>query len=417
MKLSTRLNIAAIATALITATLPISLKAAVISEEPVPETQVVAVAVPAGSIGYNLAVVEQIPDQQQCWSETGSQPTVIEPLWTTFDFTGSCRRSTDSNGYSVRVDSQDTSLDYSLDIVEKDDELQLVARNRNDRSRTTVGKSFGKADGEYIKIYLNPGWEFTKKTVDGKVLGHFFFSGDSAAIAAAGDNIPVPPKAPSFSDTARDTYKDEIEEAVALGFIAGFKDKTFRPEQPLTREQLVSMVFGALEEVPNLNLPAADSVTTAPYPDVDATRWSAAKIDWAKTNEIVKGYPDGSFRPEKPVTRAELVTVLQNAAKFANTAQGASPELAAKTEPVAFADVSGHWGANTIQTMSAFCNVASPYNEMGNSFQPDTESGRNYAAAATYRMHNCLVGESDTASGGETTSSVSETDPTMDNEQ
>ena len=402
MKLSTRLKIAAIATAVITGTIPmLSIKAADITEEPVPENQVVAVAVPAGSIGYNLAVVEQIPDKQQCWSEAGSQPAIIDPLWTTFDFTGSCRRSTDSNGYSVRVDGQDTSLDYALDIVDKGEELQLVARNRNDRSQTTVGKTFGKADGEYIKIYLNPGWKFTKKTVDGKVLGHFFFSGDSAAIAAAGDNIPVPPKAPSFNDTARDIYKDEIEDAVALGFIAGFKDRTFRPEEPLTREQLVSMVFGALGKVPDLNLQASEQVAASPYPDVDASRWSAAKIDWAKTNEIVKGYPDGSFRPEKPVTRAELVTVLQNAAKFAKTQQGASAELVAQTQPTTFSDISGHWGANTIQTMSAFCNVASPYNETGNSFNPDTESGRNYAAAATLRMHGCIAGESTSASASE----------------
>jgi N-acetylmuramoyl-L-alanine amidase len=389
-----KLSIAAIATAVITASFPLlSLKAASITEQPVPQNQIVAVAVPAGSIGYNLAVVEQIPNKQKCWSETGSQPTIVDPLWTTFDFTGSCSRSTDSNGYSVRVDGQDTSLDYSLEVVEKDNELQLVARNRNDRSQTTVGKSFGKANGQYIKMYLNPGWQFTKKTVDGKVLGHFFFSGDSAAIAAAGDNIPVPPKAPSFSDTANDIYKDEIEEAVALGFIAGFEDKTFRPAQPLTREQLVSMVFGSLAKIPNLNLQAATQVAAAPYPDVNASRWSAAKIDWAKTNQIVKGYPDGTFQPEKPVTRAELVTVLQNAAKFAKTKQGAPAELTGKTQPVAFADTTNHWGAATIQTMSAFCNVASPYNETGNSFQPDTESGRNYAAAATYRMHDCLAGK------------------------
>ena len=398
MKLSKRLRIAAIATAMITVTIPIlSIKAADITEEPVPENQVVAVAVPVGSLGYNLAVIEQIPDKQQCWSETGSQPTIIDPLWTTFDFTGSCRRSTDSNGYSVRVDGQDTSLDYLLSIAEKGDELQLVAQNRNDRSKATVGKTFGKADGEYLKIYLNPGWQFTKKTVDGKVLGHFFFSGDSTAIAAAGDNIPVPPKAPSFSDTARDIYKDEIEEAVALGFIAGFKDRTFRPEDPLTREQLVSMVFGALEEVPNLNLQASEQVTAQPYPDVDASRWSAAKIDWAKTNEIVKGYPDGTFKPEKPVTRAELVTVLQNTAKFTKVQQGTPAELEAKTQASTFSDISGHWGESTIQTMSAFCNVASPYNEAGNSFNPDTESGRNYAAAATLRMHSCIMGEPESA--------------------
>jgi hypothetical protein len=391
MKLSRKLKIAAIITAFASTTVPfLPSQAATIGEEPVTEDQVIAVAVPAGAIGYNLAVVEQISGKQQCWSESGSQPTIIDPLWTTFDFTGSCTRSTDSNGYSVRVDGQDTSLDYLLSIVPKGDEYQLVAQNRSDRSRTVVGKTFGKADGKYLKIHLNPGWTFTKKTVDGKVLGHFFFSGDTAAIAAAGDSAPTAPPAAvttTFSDTGRDIYKDEIEKAVALGFIAGYKDKTFRPSEPLTREQLVSMVYGALEKVPDLNLQASEQITAAPYPDVDTSRWSAAKIEWAKNNQIVKGYPDGSFQPEKPVTRAELVTVLQNAAKLAQ------PQLATKGEPTAFGDISGHWGEQTIQTMSAFCNVASAYNETGTDFDPDTEAGRNYAAAATLRMHHCVASD------------------------
>ena len=89
---------------------------------------------------------------------------------------------------------------------------------------------------------------------------------------------------------------------------------------------------------------------------------------------------------------------MQNAAKFAKVQQGVPAELAAQTQPTTFADISGHWGANTIQTMSAFCNVASPYNETGDSFQPDTESGRNYAAAATFRMHSCIAGEPESGS-------------------
>ena len=392
MRLSRKLKLAAIITAVASTTVPFlpSKVFAQVGEESVPDEQVIAVAVPAGAIGYNLAVVEQIPGKQQCWNESGSQPTIIDPLWTTFDFTGSCRRSTDSNGYSVRVDGQDTSLDYMLNIVPKGDEFQLVAQNRNDRSRTVVGKTFGKAEGEYMRIYLNPGWSFTKKTFDGKVLGHFFFSGDTQAIAAAGDSAPTAPPAPvasSFNDTGRDIYKDEIEKAVALGFIAGFKDKTFRPTEPLTREQLVSMVFGALEEVPDLTIEEPTDLADAPYPDVDTSRWSASKIEWAKSNEIVKGYPDGSFQPEKPVTRAELVTVLQNAAKLAE------PQLEGTETPTNFSDISGHWGEQTIQTMSAFCNVASAYNETGTDFDPNTEAGRNYAAAATLRMRNCVADE------------------------
>ena len=393
MKLSKKLKLAAIFTTAIALTTPLLPTFANITEEPVPENQLIAVAVPAGAIGYNLAVVEQIPGKQQCWSESGSQPTIIDPLWTTFDFTGSCRRSTDSNGYSVRLDGQDTSLDYLLNIVTEGDGFQLIAQNRNDRSKITVGQTFGQgADGDYLKIFLNPGWKFTKKTVDGKVLGHFYFSGDSQAIAAAGDTVPTPPKATSFTDTARDIYKDEIEQAVALGFIAGFKDKTFRPTDSLTREQLVSMVYGALETIDSVNLEPPTSVPTQPYPDVESSRWSASKIQWAKESEIVKGYPDGSFKPGTPVTRAELIAVLQNMAKFANIRQDKPAELTTNLEPTSFSDTANHWGATTIQTMSSYCKVASPYQEKGNAFNPDTPSGRNYAAAATLRTHDCLTG-------------------------
>jgi hypothetical protein len=397
MKLATHLKLGAIATitAMVIATIPnLSTIAAIIGEQPIEPTQIVAVAVPFGTSNYNLAVIEQIPNKKQCWSESGSQPTIIEPLWTTFDFTGQCRRSTDSNGYSVRLDGQDTSQDYLLSLIPKDNEVQLVAMNRNDRSRSVIGKTFGKADGKYLKIYLNPGWEFTERTVDDKTTGHFFFSGDSAAIAAAGDNPPAPTVATaSFSDTANDIYKDEIEQAVALGFIAGFKDNTFRPQEPLTREQLVSMVMGALTKVKDIKIEEATQAITQPYPDVVASRWSATKIQWAKQNEIVKGYPDGTFQPEKPVTRAELMAVLQSAAKFVNVKRGLTPELKAGQPTVAFADISGHWAKDLINTMSGFCKVASPYNESGSNFSPDSPSGRNYAAAATLRMHHCVSGE------------------------
>jgi hypothetical protein len=400
MKLSLPLKLTAISTAVLATIITLSpLKAAVIGEQPINQSEIVAVAAPFGSNKYSLVIVEQIPGQKQCWSEMGSQPTVVEPLWTTFDFTGHCRRATDANGYSVHLDGQDTSQDYLLDVVEKDGELQLVAMNFKDRSRTVVGKTFGLNQGKFLRIFLNPGWQFTKKTVDGKVVGHVYFSGDTAAIAAAGNTPPTPPPAaPSFSDTATDIYKDEIEQAVALGFIAGFQDKTFRPQDPLTREQLVSMVIGALGTIADLKIQLPAQAVTQPYPDVATSRWSATKIQWAKDNQIVTGYPDGTFRPEKPVTRAELMAVLKRAAEFVRVERGLSPELTVKPAATSFSDISTHWGKNLIEQMSGYCQVASPYNETGNAFNPDQASGRNYAAAATLRMHNCAADAANQAS-------------------
>ena len=404
MKLA-KLKLAAIFTGAIAITSPLLPAIAQYTEEPVVEDRVIAVAVPAGAIGYSLAVVEQIPGQQECWSTSGSQPTIVDPLWTTFDFTNSCRRSVDSNGYSVRLDGQDTSLDYRLDVISQGDTLQLVAKNYQGGEDLVVGQTNGTpANKEYVQIELNPGWSFTKKGYEGKVLGHYYFSGDSTAIAAAGDApVPTTTASSNFTDIGRDIYKDEIEEAVALGFIAGFKDNTFRPDDSLTREQLVSMVYGALETVDSVNLEPATSVPTQPYPDVDSSRWSASKIQWAKENDIVKGYPDGTFKPDDPVTRAELVTVLQNVAKFAKMKQGGMAELVTNKEPANFSDIENHWGAQTIQTMSAYCSVASPEGEIGDTFNPDTSAARDYAAAATLRTRNCLTGGTEETEGTEGT--------------
>jgi hypothetical protein len=360
------------------------------------QKDVIAVAAPFGTGKYNLLLIQQIPGKKQCWSETGDKPAKVDPLLLTFDFTGQCNRATDSNGYSIRLDSQDYGLEYLLSIVAKNGELQLIATNRKNRAQLIVGRSYGMTDG-FTKIYLNPGWRFTKRSFEGKTLGHFYFSGKQAEVAAnlppdGTDVNPNPVTGSSFSDVTGDVYAAEIEKAVALGFIKGNPDGTFRPKTPLTREQLVSMVVGALGTLQNLKIEVPASITTQPYPDVLANRWSAAKIQWAQQNKIVTGYPDGSFKPDKPVTRAELIAVLKKAAEYARTQRGQTPELVAKDTiaPTNFTDIQGHWAAGLVTQMSTYCKVASPVNEKGTNFAPNDPSGRNYAAAATLRMRDCL---------------------------
>ncbi|MGF1482427.1 MAG: DUF3747 domain-containing protein [Cyanophyceae cyanobacterium] len=366
-----------------------SAKAATFGETAMEQDRVVAVATPLGENRYDLLVIEQIPGKRACWEESGSNPVAIEPLMVNFDFTGICRRATDSNGYSIRVAGQDLGMDYMLRVVERDGELLLVGtpRNLRDRSEIVIGRAAGISETGFTKLELNPGWEFAQRTYEGKTLGHVYFS---AALTATGipDNL-FPAGAP-FPDVANDIYLSEIEQAVALGFIAGFDDNSFRPEAPLTREQLVSIVVEALTPLEQLDVTVPAQVATAPYPDVEASRWSAAKIEWAKQNQVVTGYPDGTFQPAKEVTRAELMAVLRRAAEYAKAQQGQTPQLTAQQTALSFADISGHWSEDLVTQMSAYCGVATPLNETGSNFNPDSSALRNYAAAATLRTLNCL---------------------------
>jgi N-acetylmuramoyl-L-alanine amidase len=394
------LRLAVLVTAVFTNIIPFnSVKASTFDEQPIDQTKVIAIARPYGSNKYDLLVIEQIPGKKACWQESGSQPVLVEPLLLNYDFTGICRRSTDSNGYSIRISGKDYGLDYLLRLIERNGELVLIGTNRaNPSQEIVVGTTQGLSKG-FLKIILNPGWQFTRRTFQGRALGHFYFSRDQVPSGSEGSTsvspTPVSPTPGSstivFADIATDTYKSEIEQAVALGFVSGFKeDATFRPQVALTREQLVSLVIEALSKVSQIKIDPSQSVSSQPYPDIESSRWSAAKIQWAKENQIIKGYPDGTFRPTQAVTRAELMAVLRQAAVYVRVQRGLSPELAATQKPKSFADTSNHWAEDLISQMSAYCQVASPVNETGSDFAPNDSALRNYAAAATLRMLNCI---------------------------
>lgn len=368
----------------------------------------VAVAAPIRSgTAHQLLVLEQISSTRPCWNESGNSPVQVDPLLVNFDFTGICGRSTDSNGYSIRVNGEDLGLRYSLRVVERDGDLLLIGAPGNRSAEELLIARANGTTSDFAKLELEEGWRFTKRTYGDTTLGHVYltYEGTTPPIApdagntpttprpvppGAGAPIPTPPS--SFRDISRDIYASEIQAAVDQGFIAGFaEDNTFRPQESLTREQLVSMVLEAIDRTPNADLTIPTQVSSNPYGDVPASRWSAPKIEFARQAGIVSGYEDGTFRPTQPVTRAELIAVLRRAAMYANQLQGESSQLSPSEVPFGFSDITGHWAQTGILEMSAYCDVASPLNETGMNFAPDRAAQRNYAAAATLRMLNCLA--------------------------
>lgn len=366
------------------------------------QSRVIAIAVPRNLGGHQLLVLEQISSTRDCWRESGANPTLVDPLLLNFDFTGICGRATDSNGYSLRMGGVDLGLQYTLSLQSSGGDVQLVATPRDPQlRRLTLGRTRGTRDG-FLKIILEPGWRFTKRSYQGKVLGHYYFTNDSTSPGTPSPSpspTPLPSPSPTptpptttypFPDIRNDIYANEIKEAADIGFVAGFEDNTFRPQATLTREQAVSIVLEALRATPGVNMSLPLQTTTAPYPDVAANRWSAAKIRFARDNNIISGYTDGTFKPTQTVTRAELMAMLRRGAEYALRAKGRTPTLTAKNAVTRFSDTQNHWAASLIEQMSAYCKVASPVNEVGTRFEPDSASRRNYATAATLRMMKCV---------------------------
>ncbi|MFM7574155.1 MAG: DUF3747 domain-containing protein [Snowella sp.] len=161
-------------------------------QQEVEQNQFVAIARPYGGNKYDLLILQQIPGKRQCWQEKGNNPIVIDPLLLNFDFTGSCERSTDSNGYSIRLNGQDLGLDYLLRVVERNGELVLVgtSRRNGNSEEIVIGRTHGLGQG-LMKIDLDGGWRFTKRAYQGRPLSHVYLTGDRNAI-----NTPQPVPTP-----------------------------------------------------------------------------------------------------------------------------------------------------------------------------------------------------------------------------
>lgn len=148
-------------------------------EQEINQSQFAVVAAPYRH-GYNLLILEQVPSQQKCWEEVGSSPTVIKPLFLDFDFTDACKRSSDSNSYSIRFNGEDYGMDYLTDIVKQNGELHLIGVPR-DRSKPQfhIGRTHGFKSGS-LKIVLNPEWRLTKRLHEDNTTEHIYLSNNIA---------------------------------------------------------------------------------------------------------------------------------------------------------------------------------------------------------------------------------------------
>ncbi|MEB3337780.1 MAG: DUF3747 domain-containing protein, partial [Leptolyngbyaceae bacterium] len=172
-------------------------------QQEVDQAQFIAVAAPRGSRNYQLLILQQVSNKRPCWNVQPGTPAVVEPLLLNFDFKGICSRSTDSNGYSIRVAGEDLALTHSLRVVERNGDLLLVGVSNKDRKapEIEIGKTYGVQPG-FSQIVLNPGWRFAQRSLNGKVLGHVYLTNDSPLPS---NLASPPPTAPTTVTTPSST--------------------------------------------------------------------------------------------------------------------------------------------------------------------------------------------------------------------
>ncbi|MFA7533614.1 MAG: S-layer homology domain-containing protein [Tissierellaceae bacterium] len=90
-----------------------------------------------------------------------------------------------------------------------------------------------------------------------------------------------------------------------IQYIQGYPDNTVRPEGLITREEAAAVFYRLLDDDYRQSI----LTTKQKFPDVKSSRWSAKHISTLANGNIVSGYPDGNFRPGGHITRAELATI------------------------------------------------------------------------------------------------------------
>lgn len=119
---------------------------------------------------------------------------------------------------------------------------------------------------------------------------------------------PVEPDPPTpvseiFIDVDPDAwYIDAVQYAYDEGLMTGTSDNTFEPNIATTRGMIVSILH-RLEGSPVANY-------LMDYDDVDQNAWYAEAVRWASSEGVVGGYGDGTFQPNKAITREEMASIL-----------------------------------------------------------------------------------------------------------
>ena len=113
-------------------------------------------------------------------------------------------------------------------------------------------------------------------------------------------------KSNSYSDVAAGAwYNHAVSTLSAMGIVKGDSDGKFNPNAPITRAEFAA-IAARFDDKANS--------TTADFSDI-VSHWAKNEISAASNNGWINGYPDGTFRPDNKITRAEAMTLVNRVLK------------------------------------------------------------------------------------------------------
>ena len=166
----------------------------------------------------------------------------------------------------------------------------------------------------------------------------------------------------------------KLDDTDHFAYVIGYPDGTVKPTNSITREEIATIFFRLLLETERNAIFTKENGFT----DVSADRWSNTAVSTMEKGGFINGYEDGSFGPQKNITRAEFATI---ASRLDTMTENATHS---------FSDISGHWAEKYIADAVAKGWIAG-YED--GTFRPQQYITRAEAMTIINRMLNRFVNE------------------------
>lgn len=271
-------------------------------------------------------------------------------------------------------------------IVDRDDPSKDVTANYDIKYETgtlqitkmPITITAGSAEGAYIlgPITSNE-WKATA-TAEGdkvdsvKLTGAQTTLGESPNVAS--DAVIKNAKGEDVTANYKITYVDGVLKAIEVlnkeihfNYVIGYTDGTIRPNNDISRAEVATIFFRLLTDEARTQY----DKTTSSFSDIKDGAWCCRAVSTLTNMGIIKGYTDGSFQPNKSITRAELATIIARFAKL---------DVNTKT----FSDINGHWAQKNIE-LAAGNGWINGYED--GTFRPNN----NITRAETFAMINRVL--------------------------
>lgn len=133
---------------------------------------------------------------------------------------------------------------------------------------------------------------------------------ETAALLVRAIGIPEPAHTAALSDISGQWYEEEISSATEAGFVSGYEDGSFRPNEFVSREELAVILSRVLEYGSSTSSNASENYSIPLNDSKEVSNWATEAVQKIIFNGIMLGDNKGDFKPHQTATRAEMAIIM-----------------------------------------------------------------------------------------------------------